>query len=164
MRAAQRVEDKKAAQKNRMGPYKYTKAFQPIQLGLENPGVMPAKAIEAVPIRSITLPNAIQSVWKDTPIKPLSNSELQARKPKGLCYRCNEMYIVGHPCKGKEMLLLMVDNEMLEEIDDMTMDTVPSKEETTEVAKLSLNTMVGTLTPTPWRLKEKSKWKKWSCG
>lgn len=56
---------------------------------------------------------------------------------------------MGHPCKGKEMLLLMVDNEMLEEIDDMTMDTVPSKEETTEVAKLSLNTVVGTLTPTP---------------
>lgn len=49
---------------------------------------------------------------------------------------------MGHPYKSKELQLLVVDNEMPGEINDMSMDTVPSEEEMKEVMKLSLNTVV----------------------
>lgn len=37
--------------------------------------------------------------------------ELQEKKAKGLCFRCDEWWEVGHVCKRKEMNVLLIDDE-----------------------------------------------------
>ncbi|XP_058782994.1 uncharacterized protein LOC131657638 [Vicia villosa] len=41
-----------------------------------------------------------------TPIKRLSPAELQARREKGLCYNCDELYHTGHRCQRRFHLLI----------------------------------------------------------
>ncbi|XP_056699529.1 uncharacterized protein [Spinacia oleracea] len=44
-------------------------------------------------------------------VRRLSERELQEKKAKGLCFRCDERWGVGHQCKKKEMSVLLVDEE-----------------------------------------------------
>ena len=37
------------------------------------------------------------------PWKRLSEAEWKSKRDKGLCFRCNEMYTIGHKCKNKEL-------------------------------------------------------------
>ena len=39
-------------------------------------------------------------------MKRLSDAEFQARKEKGLCFRCNEKYSHDHRCKNREQMEL----------------------------------------------------------
>ncbi|CAH9132841.1 unnamed protein product [Cuscuta epithymum] len=47
---------------------------------------------------------------KALPIKRLSKEELDARRRKGLCFNCDEVYTVGHKCK-KIFVILMTEEE-----------------------------------------------------
>ncbi|POO04175.1 hypothetical protein TorRG33x02_004790 [Trema orientale] len=44
-------------------------------------------------------------------VKHLNDSKLQARKPKGLCFHCDEKYSVGHRCKKKALQVLVVHDD-----------------------------------------------------
>ncbi|PON83239.1 hypothetical protein TorRG33x02_209430 [Trema orientale] len=44
-------------------------------------------------------------------VKRLTDSELQARKAKGLCFHCDEKYSVGHCCKNKALQVLVVHDD-----------------------------------------------------
>lgn len=55
----------------------------------------------------------------------LTESELQERRAKGLCFKCDERWGVGHRCKRKELSVLLVagepeseEEELEEEIDE----------------------------------------------
>ncbi|KAL4033230.1 hypothetical protein IC575_006316 [Cucumis melo] len=55
------------------------------------------------PMRTITLKsNPIGETKKEGTSKRLSEAEFQARKEKGLYFRCNEKYSHDHKCKNKE--------------------------------------------------------------
>lgn len=77
------------------------------------------------PMRTTTLRgNAAREVKKEGPLKRLSDVEFQARKEKGLCFRCNEKYSRDHKCKVKEqrelrMYIVKVDNKELKIVEDM---------------------------------------------
>jgi len=45
------------------------------------------------------------------PIKCLSQTELLARRAKGLCFNCDERFIPGHRCKTPQFLLLLIDED-----------------------------------------------------
>ncbi|KAL5709495.1 hypothetical protein ACHQM5_020179 [Ranunculus cassubicifolius] len=45
------------------------------------------------------------------PIKRLTPSEMQARREKGLCFNCDEVYVLGHKCKSKQLCLMIDDEE-----------------------------------------------------
>lgn len=75
----------------------------------------PVKAIEAAPIRSITLSNPPPFQKKQTPFERLSEAELQSQRQNGLYYYCDKKFSMGHKCKSKELKLLVVDNEEWEE-------------------------------------------------
>ena len=56
------------------------------------------------PIRTITLRSLnANDARKETNSKRLPDAEFQARKEKGLCFRCNKKYSVDHKCKMKEL-------------------------------------------------------------
>ncbi|PON81445.1 hypothetical protein TorRG33x02_227960 [Trema orientale] len=44
-------------------------------------------------------------------VKRLTDSELQARKTKGSCFRCDGKYSAGHRCKNKALQVLMVHDD-----------------------------------------------------
>lgn len=69
-------------------------------------------SLTLTPLSIIILPYAIVSQpllskpHNNIPIKKFSPSELQNRREKGLCYTCDEKFIVGHKCKSKYFLLV----------------------------------------------------------
>ncbi|KAA0032314.1 transposon Tf2-1 polyprotein isoform X1 [Cucumis melo var. makuwa] len=76
------------------------------------------------PIRTITLRNSnANEVRKETNFRRLPDAEFQARKEKGLCFRCNEKYSADYKCKMKElrelrMFVVTGENEEYEIIEE----------------------------------------------
>lgn len=88
--------------------------------------------------------------------KKLSEAEWKAKKEKGLCFRCDEKYSIGHKCINKELqVMLIYDAEQQEE-----WGTKDSVEEITKVEKamigevvVSMNSIVGLKPPQTMKLK-----------
>lgn len=49
------------------------------------------------------------------PWKRLSEAEWKSKRDKGLCFRCDEKYTIGHKCKNKELQVMMIYDEEVEE-------------------------------------------------
>lgn len=45
----------------------------------------------------------------------MTNKEMEARRAKGLCYWCRERFVSDHRCKGKQLFLIEVGEEEIEE-------------------------------------------------
>ena len=41
-------------------------------------------------------------------------AEIQAKREKGLCFRCSEKYTAGHRCKSKQLFYIEGEDEELE--------------------------------------------------
>ncbi|TYK05651.1 Retrotransposable element Tf2 [Cucumis melo var. makuwa] len=86
-------------------------------------------------MKQLTLPIKGNFVKKEPQprVKRLSDSEFRARLDKGLCFRCNDKYSLGHRCKAKtnRELMFFITNE------DEELGTEEEKEdEVTEEAEL----------------------------
>lgn len=57
-------------------------------------------------LTSTSYPPLLPEPQNHIPIKKLSTSQLQEQREKGLCYNCNEKFLPGHKCKGKDFLLV----------------------------------------------------------
>ena len=44
-------------------------------------------------------------------VKRLSETELQEKRAKGLCYRCDAKWAIGHRCKKKELSVMLIAEE-----------------------------------------------------
>ena len=90
------------------------------------------------------------------PFKRLSETEWKAKREKGLCFCCDEKYTISHRCKNRELQVLMVHNEEMEDegIDD---ERIPKDEGEYEpggeVVELSMNSVVGLTTPQTTKLR-----------
>ena len=105
-------------------------------------------------IRTITLrssgPNENR---REGSYKRLSDAEFQARKEKGLCFRCNEKYSADHKCKMKEqcelrMFVVTADKEEYEIVEEdkeekKELSRIEINEDITTVVELSINSVVG---------------------
>lgn len=90
MKAAQRIEDKNSTLLTKTGSGG-TRSWKPSPPGVVGPtnALGPSytpKLLEPSPIKIITLPNTISHQRKEAPLKRLTDSELQYRREKGLCY------------------------------------------------------------------------------
>ncbi|CAA0824986.1 Unknown protein, partial [Striga hermonthica] len=56
-----------------------------------------------------------ETVRTTSNIRRLTDEEMQRRREKGLCYSCNEKFMPGHRCKGKEVFLLEIGDNCEEE-------------------------------------------------
>ena len=45
------------------------------------------------------------------PFKRMSDVEMHMRREKGLCYRCDEKYSIGHRCKLQELQVVVCREE-----------------------------------------------------
>ncbi|KAA0054528.1 peroxidase 64 [Cucumis melo var. makuwa] len=112
------------------------------------------KGNTSFPIRTITLrssgPNENR---REGSYKRLPDAEFQARKEKGLCFRCNEKYSADHKCKMKEqcelrMFVVTADKEEYEIVEEdkeekKELSRIEINEDITTVVELSINSVVG---------------------
>lgn len=73
----------------------------------------------------------------------MTDSELQAKREKGLCYRSDEKYSFGHIYKKTELHVLVV-SDGVEASDD---GTVEEEKEVGHTVELSLTSVMGLITP-----------------
>ncbi|KAL0560786.1 hypothetical protein IC582_001199 [Cucumis melo] len=117
------------------------------------------------PMRTITLREvATGDNRREGPTKRLSDAEFQARREKGLCFRCGEKYFAGHRCKTKEhkelrMLVVKEEGEELEIVEEEFFDAETGMKQV-EVQnaenlniELSLNSVVGLTNPGTMKVK-----------
>ncbi|KAA0066460.1 uncharacterized protein E6C27_scaffold21G005610 [Cucumis melo var. makuwa] len=118
------------------------------------------------PIRTITLRNSnANEVRKETNFRRLPDAEFQARKEKGLCFRCNEKYSADHKCKMKElrelrMFVVTGENEEYEiivekETAEKRLATLEVINENRNFAELSINSVVGLNDPVTMKVRGK---------
>ncbi|KAA0037390.1 ty3-gypsy retrotransposon protein [Cucumis melo var. makuwa] len=124
------------------------------------------KANTTFPMRTITLRSSNNAeIRKDTNSRRLPDAEFQARKEKGLCFRCNEKYSADHKCKMKELRELKMfvvikegeEYEIIEEntTEEKTLALLQVEEELKTFAELSLNSVVGLNDPGTMKVKGK---------
>ncbi|KAA0057268.1 Ty3/gypsy retrotransposon protein [Cucumis melo var. makuwa] len=119
------------------------------------------------PMRTITLREvATGENRRERPTKRLTNAEFQARREKGLCFRCGEKYHAGHRCKTKDskelrMLLVKESGEELEIIEEEYFDAETEMKplelqgvENLNI-ELSINSVVGLTNPGTMKVKGK---------
>lgn len=91
-----------------------------------------------------------------TTIQKLSQSQIQAKREKGLCLYCDEKYIVGHKCKASAHILIILDSEVLNLEEDVDSDELCSSNEISEridTPQISLYAMSGVLMPQTLKFK-----------
>ncbi|KAL8135171.1 hypothetical protein AgCh_010001 [Apium graveolens] len=59
-------------------------------------------------------------------IRRLSEKELQYKREKGLCFRCDDKWVVGHKCRRKELSVLLSQGE--DEDGEFSLDSPQSQE------------------------------------
>ncbi|KAA0043666.1 Ty3/gypsy retrotransposon protein [Cucumis melo var. makuwa] len=97
--------------------------------------------------------------------KRLPDAEFQARKEKGLCFRCNEKYSADHKCKMKEqrelrMFVVTKDKEEYEIVEEekeekKELSRIEINEDITTVVELSINSVVGLNDPGTMKVRGK---------
>ncbi|KAA0033837.1 Ty3/gypsy retrotransposon protein [Cucumis melo var. makuwa] len=107
-----------------------------------------------IPIKTVTSRSSSPNEnRKEGTYKRLPDAEFQARKEKGLCFRCNEKYSTDHKCKMKEhrelrMFLVVNDKEEFEIIEG---EEVEKRDITTYVELSKLSGRI----ESPWNYEEK---------
>lgn len=81
-------------------------------------------------------------------VKRLTEKELQEKKAKGLCFRCDDKWSIGHHCRKKELSVLLMGDEEEEETEGSNSELL-AKEITPE---LSLNSVIGLSNPKTMKL------------
>ncbi|KAJ1389211.1 hypothetical protein SESBI_38486 [Sesbania bispinosa] len=102
-------------------------------------------------------PTVNAPVSSSVPWRRLTDAEVQDRHSKGLCFKCDEKFHVGHRCKSKQFFLLMPDDDNLDP--DPISPFVPLENTPPNPCPpspdhfyLSLGTMMGDFNPRTLRL------------
>lgn len=91
------------------------------------------------------------------PVRRLSPTELHEKRPKGICYNCDQKWTMGHRCRSQYLLLLGTANDELEDSPGDEQLTTSELEVVTPVEVVtgdisSLNTLAGQGNPRSLRL------------
>ncbi|KAL4025181.1 hypothetical protein IC575_013559 [Cucumis melo] len=117
------------------------------------------------PIRTITLRSSVPNEnRREGTYKRLPDAEFQARKERGLCFRCNEKYSADHKCRLREQRELRMfvvtaerdEYEIVEEENERReLSCIELKEDVTTVVELSINSVVGLNDPGTMKVRGK---------
>lgn len=84
----------------------------------DHPFLTRASGLETAPIHSVPpllpapQPRPLPPLGASLPIRRLSLAEMQACHAKGLCFNCDQRFHLGHKCKPKQFLPLLVDESL----------------------------------------------------
>lgn len=100
-----------------------------------SPTPLPPKALIATiansKLATILMPLPVTVAKPASPLKRLTDVELQKKRDKGLCYRCKEKFKPDHKCSNRELQVLVVQEEnRMEQVE------APEEEEGDELGEL----------------------------
>lgn len=84
-------------------------------------------------------------------VKRLTEKELQEKRAKGLCYRCDAKWMVGHRCAQTELSVMLIEEED-GEAENEGIDSPQSSQEEL-LTEVSLNSVIGLSNPKTMKLK-----------
>ncbi|KAL0536628.1 hypothetical protein IC582_025586 [Cucumis melo] len=170
MEVAQLVENRELirneANLNGFAGGKYPSQTTANSRGTTNNSVSDNKGNTTFPMRTITLRSSNNAeVRKDTNSRRLPDAEFQARKEKGICFRCNGKYSTDHKCKMKELhelkMFVVIEEgeeyEIIEEnaTEEKTLAVLQVEEEHKAFAELFLNSVVELNDPSTLKVRGK---------
>ena len=81
-------------------------------------------------------------------VRRMTARELDDKRVRGLCYRCNNKWSPGHKCAEKKLFIIEDNNEEEDEeiLEEEHQEELP-KEEEAELTMASMLTMAGENTP-----------------
>ena len=129
------------------------------QLSYQHGGTLPqVQPAARIPPANSTLPYRPQGIGRGSNPnwKRLSEVEWKAKRDKGLCFRCDEKYTIGHKCKNRELQVMMIYDEEVEEEDGEGEQMREGDGEpilASEHIELSMNSVVGLTTPQTMKLR-----------
>lgn len=91
-------------------------------------------------------------------VRRLSEKELQDKRAKGLCFKCDDKWVAGHRCKHRELNVLLMDDANEDGSENAGSEPPPSPTEEEPVdgkghPEVSLNSVVGLSNPKTMKLK-----------
>lgn len=99
-------------------------------------------------VSSPKLPTPLNTEKLGGEMRRLSDRELQEKRSKGLCFRCDKKWSMGHKCKKRELSVLVIDEG--EEEGTESYGSEPPMSPTTETIfevnshpEVSLNSVIG---------------------
>ena len=84
-------------------------------------------------------------------VRCLFDKEFQDKRAKGLCFKCDDKWSMGHRCKNKELSVLWMDGEAELESQDEGEQLVDKADEPTP--EVSLNLVIGLSSPKTMKLR-----------
>lgn len=99
-------------------------SLQPPRFTQNLPPIQPIPSHHPRPTSATTVPAVATEKPSGPTFKRLSEAEFQAKNEKGLCFKCDEKYSIGHKCQNKELqVMVILDEKILEEIEDVGKDS-----------------------------------------
>lgn len=91
-------------------------------------------------------------------VRRLTDKELQEKRAKGLCFRCDDKWAIGYRCRKRELSVILLDDDDDKSTYEVGSDSPmsPGVENTNEVnlqSEVSLNSVVGISNPKTMKLK-----------
>lgn len=79
---------------------------------------------------------------------------MQAKKDKGLCFRCDDKYTIGHRCRNKELHVLLVADDIEGGDGEEEMKEEKVRRTEFEEVELSMNSVVSLTSPKTMKMKD----------
>lgn len=162
------VEDKLKIWSNKKTESRYSPSFRSLSSYAPSPpfrsngstyssgSVSPRTTVNSGMSMALTAGSSPFPIKSKGEIRRLSDKELQSKRERGLCYRCDEKWSIGHRCKRKELSVLLTCEE--EEDEAELSPSSHTSEERIEVPpdpiqpEISLNSVMGISSPCTLKL------------
>lgn len=113
--------------------------------------ILPFNKTASAPINTSTADQKPPSTSQTNklPIRKLSSSQMRERRAQGLCFNCDENFIVGHKCNTSRFLLLLAKDELLDpfQVEELPQDTVADSDSNDTYFQLSPQALTGQFSP-----------------
>ena len=88
------------------------------------------------------------------PIRRLTTAEIQEKRDKNLCFKCNEPYKPGHQCRRAQLLLIEAEDVLEGSIEEIQIKEEIPEENGLEIQPaISLHSLIGSVKPQTMRLR-----------
>lgn len=112
------------------------------QMRFSRPTIIPSPASQPQNKPSILgLGPSVPPASSTLPVQNFSQSNLQERRAKGLCFFCDDKFTHGHRCRNKQFMILITEDEEPPPPEDLVSITSETVEETVQSSDVSLDSM-----------------------
>lgn len=112
MEIAQRIEERNDLLRREGAETKFSRPqFHSTQRAEFSPTMVRTVPVVERPQRNPAMLEKTATQRRDFPFRKLSDSGLQEKRDKGLCFRCDEKFTFGHRCKKELRIMLFSDED-----------------------------------------------------